>query len=107
MEKEKNYPCKKPTKEDFMSGKMIEPLNLRGNETVRDFIDNVFGGSGYNARNMYDACSVFKQMIEDKDNTTICLTLAGAMTPIGMSGVIIELMELGFIDFIISTMSFE
>ena len=101
---EKDYPCKhNPTKEDFMSGKIIEPLEIRRNETVKDFIDNVFGGSGYNARNMSDAAKVFKQMIEDKDDTTICLTLAGAMTPIGMSGIIIELMELGFIDFIIST----
>jgi len=38
-----------------------------------------------------------------QEETTVCLTLAGAMTPIGISGPIIEMMELGFIDFIIST----
>ncbi|MBI5148770.1 deoxyhypusine synthase [Candidatus Pacearchaeota archaeon] len=82
---------------------MIEPLNLKGREKISDFIDNVYGNSGYNARNLADACKIFKKMIEDKDNTTICLTLAGAMTPIGMSGVIIGMMQMGFFDFIIST----
>ncbi len=92
-----------PNKDSYMDGKMIEPLNLGGNESVSDFIKNVFGNSGYNARNLAEASDIFKRMIEDKDNTTICLTLAGAMTPIGMSGPIIEMMKLGFIDFIIST----
>lgn len=88
-------------KRKFMSGKMIEPLKLEGNEKINDFIKNVFGDSGYNARRLADACSIFSRMI--KEDSTICLTLAGAMTPIGMSGPIITMMELGFIDFIIST----
>ncbi len=94
------HPCKQPVSE-YMSGKMIEPLKLDGNESVKDFIKNVYGYSGYNARRLAEACDIFSRMIEDK--TTICLTIAGAMTPIGMSGPIIKLMELGFIDFIIST----
>ncbi len=96
---EKNCPHDK----EYMDGKMIEPLKLEGNENVSDFINNVFGNSGYNARNLAEACDILKRMIEDKDDTAICLTLAGAMTPIGMSGPIIEMMKLGFIDFIIST----
>jgi deoxyhypusine synthase len=36
-------------------------------------------------------------------NATVCITLAGAMTPIGMSGVFCSLIENGFVDFIIST----
>ena len=93
--------CPKEMLKNFMSGKMIEPLQLDGNENVKDFITNVFGGSGFNARRLYEACTVFDKMI--KNNATICLTLAGAMTPIGMSGPIIKLIENGFIDFIIST----
>ncbi|GAF87399.1 unnamed protein product, partial [marine sediment metagenome] len=34
------------------SRKMIEPLQLKGNEHVKDFMKNVFGGSGYNARRL-------------------------------------------------------
>ena len=88
-------------KKFYMSGRMIEPLKLKGNENVKDFIKNVFGDSGYNARRLAEACDIYSRMLED--NTTVCLTLAGAMTPIGMSGPVIEMMELGFIDFIIST----
>lgn len=85
----------------FMSGRMIEPLELKGNENVKKFISNVFANSGFNARRLAEACDIYSRMISD--NATICLTLAGAMTPIGMSGPIIEMMEHGFIDFIIST----
>ena len=84
-----------------MSGKMVEPLKLKGNEDIKSLINNVFANSGFNARRLAEACEIYSRMI--KDNATICLTLAGAMTPIGMSGPVIEMMELGFIDFIIST----
>ena len=88
-------PCCKP------SGKMIEPLQLHGNEHLRDMVDNVFAGSGFNARRLAEACHLFSRMIDE--DATIALTLAGAMTPIGMSGPIISLIENGFVDFIIST----
>jgi len=85
----------------YMAGKMIEPLKLKGNENVANFIRNVFGNSGFNARRLAEACEICSRMLQE--DTTVCLTLAGAMTPIGMSGPIIDMMELGFIDFIIST----
>jgi len=37
------------------------------------------------------------------NNTTICLTLAGAMTPVGLGMVIKKMIEKGFIDWIVST----
>ncbi len=91
----------KEAKKSFMSGKMVEPLKLAGNENVRDFVKNVFGDSGFNARRLAEACDIYAKMLNE--DATVCLTLAGAMTPIGMSGPVIEMMELGFIDFIIST----
>ncbi len=84
-----------------LEGRMIEPLSLADNEKVKDFIEQVFGRSGFNARRLAEACSLYSKMI--KEGTTTCLTLAGAMTPIGMSGPIIDLIRKGFIDFIIST----
>ncbi len=74
---------------------------MADNEKVKDFIEQVFGHSGFNARRLAEACTLYGKMI--KDDTTICLTLAGAMTPIGMSGPIIDLMRKGFVDFVIST----
>lgn len=91
----------KHKKDRFLSGKMIEPLKLKGNEDIKSFINNVFARSGFNARRLAEACDIYSKMINDR--ATVCLTLAGAMTPIGMSGPIIDMMEMGFIDFIIST----
>lgn len=90
-----------PMQNPYMKGKMIEPLILKGNEKVSDFVDNVYGGSGYNAKRLEEATKIFSKMIDE--DATIGLTIAGAMTPIGMSGPIIDLMKAGFIDFIIST----
>ncbi len=80
---------------------MIDPLQLGGNELVADMIDNVYARSGFNGRRLAEAAHLFSHML--KGDTTVCLTLAGAMTPIGMSGVINSLIRAGFIDCIIST----
>jgi deoxyhypusine synthase len=84
-----------------MQGTSIEPLELDGNENIVDLIDNVYARSGFNGRRLAEACELYSRMLQG--NTTVGLTLAGAMTPIGMSGVIISLIEAGFVDFIIST----
>ena len=42
-------------------------------------------------------------MLAPENDTTIGLTLAGALTPAGLGGCIIELMERGLVDFLIST----
>lgn len=80
---------------------MIEPLPIEKYSDVRGFIENIFGKSGFNARRLAEACDIYRRMLED--NATICITLAGAMTPIGMSGPLIQLIENGCVDFIIST----
>lgn len=84
-----------------MSGRTINPLNLTGNERVADMIDHVYAHSGFNGRRLADAAQLYRRMIEE--GATIAVTLSGAMTPIGMSGVLNSLVERGFIDFVIST----
>jgi deoxyhypusine synthase len=79
----------------------IDPLKLEGAELVADLIDNVYAQSGFNARRLAEAARLYAHMIDE--GATVCLTLAGAMTPIGMSGVINSLIRAGFIDCIIST----
>ena len=85
----------------WMQGPVIEPLQLTGNEQVADFIDNVYARSGFGGRRLAEACQLYSHMLNE--NTTVGLTVAGALTPIGMSGVIISLIKAGFVDFIIST----
>jgi len=90
-----------PQPDDYLRGRMIEPLDLAAGETVRDMVDNVFAASGFNGRRLAEACAIYSRML--REGATVALTLAGAMTPIGMSGPIISLIERGFVDFIIST----
>jgi deoxyhypusine synthase len=90
-----------PGPESFLAGRPINPLQLAGQENIADMIDTVFSKSGFNGRRLAEAAKLYAHMLSE--NTTVALTIAGAMTPIGMSGVIISLMEKGFVDFIIST----
>ncbi|GMU21956.1 MAG: hypothetical protein AMXMBFR13_20440 [Phycisphaerae bacterium] len=90
-----------PTTQPTAGLAMIDPLVLEGNELVADLVDNVYARSGYNARRLAEACDLYRHMLTE--DTTVCLTLAGAMTPIGMSGVINALIKAGFIDCIIAT----
>ncbi len=85
----------------WLEGRRIEPLELSGNEKVADMIDNVFAGSGFNARLLAEGAKLYARMLDA--NATVCITLAGAMTPIGVGGIFISLIEKGFVDFIIST----
>jgi deoxyhypusine synthase len=86
---------------ELMSGPQIEPMRLRGRENVADMIDGAFAGSGFNARRLAEACELYSRMLSA--GATVGLTLSGAMTPIGMQGVLIELMQAGFVDWMIST----
>lgn len=58
-------------------------------------------GNAFNATRLREACEIYKKMI--RDDATICLTIAGALTPAGLGGGIIELIKRGLVDFIIST----
>jgi deoxyhypusine synthase len=87
--------------EELLSGPMIEPLKLAGNEAVADFIDNVYGKSGFNGRRLAEAAELYVRMLDS--GATVAITLSGAMTPIGMSGVFNSLIEKGLVDLIIST----
>lgn len=64
-------------------------------------IDRCFARSGFNGRRLAEACELYSRMLNAK--ATVGLTLSGAMTPIGMQGILIDLMEAGFVDWIIST----
>jgi deoxyhypusine synthase len=88
-------------KHDYWTGRPITPISIEKNMTITDLVDNVFDGMGYNAKRLAEACHLFKTMIDE--NSTVCLTLAGAMTPVGMGGGIISMIENGFIDWIVTT----
>src|SRR5919109_891733 len=82
------------------SGRKIDPPNVFPRMTVSQLID-FFGSTAYNARRLAEAAQIMNYMIDA--NATICLTLAGAMTPIGMGETIATMIENGFIDWIVTT----
>ncbi len=89
------------TKHNYWEGKTISPIPISENMTITQLVDEVFDGMGFNAKRLAEACHLFKTMIDD--NSTVCLTLAGAMAPVGMGGGIISMIENGFIDWIVTT----
>lgn len=76
-------------------------MQLPGNESVADLIDNGFAHSGFNGRRLAEGAQLYARMIDS--NATVALTVAGAMAPIGMGGAFISLIERGFVDFMIAT----
>jgi deoxyhypusine synthase len=90
------------TRQQFLSGKPIQYYRPRGSADIRWLIDEGF--QAFNASRLSEACHIFAdRMLAPGHNTTIGLTLSGAMTPAGLGGCIIELMDRGLVDFIVST----
>jgi deoxyhypusine synthase len=88
--------------EDYLQGERIVPRPLRPEMSVADLLDEAF--QAYNAGRINEAARLFaRRMLDVDQDVTICLTIAGAMTPAGIGGSIITLMERGAIDFIVST----
>ncbi len=96
---EDNY---EPTQSDYLSGPQIVPRRVHPNMTVAELIDQQF--QAYNAARLNEAARLYvEEMLKPENDVTIGLTMAGALTPAGLGGCLITLMEYGFVDFIIST----
>ncbi len=86
----------------YLSGKPIRYYRPRGSADLTRLIDDGF--QAFNAARLGEACRIFTdKMLLAEHDTTIGLTMAGAMTPAGLGGCVIELMERGLVDFVIST----
>jgi deoxyhypusine synthase len=92
----------RPTQSEYLSGEQILPHRVQPNMTVAELIDQQF--QAYNAARLNEAARLFAQeMLNPEQDVTIGLTMAGALTPAGLGGCILTLMEYGFVDFIVST----
>jgi len=89
-------------RQSFLTGKPIKYYRPKGSPAVRQLIDEGF--QAFNAGRLSEACEVYAgKMLDAANDVTIGLTIAGAMTPAGLGGCVIELMERGLVDFVIST----
>ena len=86
----------------FLSGKPIRYYRPTGSPEIRRLIDEGF--QAFNAGRLSEACQIFaEKMLAPENDTTIGLTVAGALTPAGLGGCVIEMMDRGLVDFVIST----
>jgi deoxyhypusine synthase len=78
----------------------IRPAPLaRGSADVATLIDTYY--NAYNAARLREACQTLARMIDG--GATIGVSITGALTPAGLSSVLVPLMEAGFIDYLSST----
>jgi deoxyhypusine synthase len=91
-----------PTQSEYLSGPQILPRRVHPDMTVAELIDQQF--QAYNAARLQEAARLYaEEMLAPEKDVTVGLTMAGALTPAGLGGCILTLMEYGFVDFIIST----
>ncbi len=85
----------------YLCKPQISPQVLKKDMKIKDLVNEYSRSGAFNAGRLAEACKLYCHMIDE--NATIGLTLSGAMTPTGMGGILITLIENGFVDFIIST----
>jgi deoxyhypusine synthase len=91
-----------PGHAQYLKGKPIRYYRPKGSPAIRELIDGGF--QAFNAGRLSEACKIFtEKMLAPGNDTTIGLTVAGALTPAGLGGCVIELMDRGLVDFVIST----
>lgn len=91
-----------PTQSDYLSGPQIIPRRVHPNMTVAELIEQQF--QAYNSARLNEAARLYaEEMLNPAKDVTVGLTMAGALTPAGLGGCLITLMESGFVDFMIST----
>ncbi len=89
-----------PNKSKYLSGKRILPQPITEDYSVTDLIEKTF--NAYNAGRIKDACKLITRQYS-KEDVTVGMSLAGALTPAGMASSIIPLIEHGFVDWIVAT----
>jgi deoxyhypusine synthase len=81
-------------------GKEIPHIKLNPKMTIEELVE-IYSRTGFNGRQLGEAAKLYAKMI--KENATICLTIAGALTPVGFGGIFKTLIERGFVDWIVTT----
>ncbi len=70
-----------------------------GSNEVVTLIDTYF--NAYNSARLREACQTFARMIDN--GATIGVSLSGALTPAGLSSVLVPLLQRGYIDYLSTT----
>jgi deoxyhypusine synthase len=96
----KNNKSNCPGKQKYLAGKRILPEPISEKTDIVTLIDNL---DAYNGGRLRAACHLLRDRYS-KDDVTVGLSLAGALTPAGLGpSTIIPLMNHGFVDWITAT----
>src|SRR3954462_5736900 len=89
------------SRSNYLSGKPIRYYRPRGSADIRHLIDEGF--QAFNAARLGEPGRIFAdKMLLPEHDTTIALTMAGAMTPAGLGGCVVALMEPRVFVFVVS-----
>ena len=89
-----------PGKAKYLAGKTVLPEPISSSTDIVKIIDNM---DAYNGGRLRAACHLLKNRYS-KDDVTIGLSLAGALTPAGLGlSTVIPLMNHGFVDWLSAT----
>src|SRR5262249_18528351 len=92
------------SRQSFLTGKPIRYYRPKGSQEIRHLIDEGF--QAFNAGRLSEASQIFaEKMLDPASDTTIGLTVAGALTPAGLGGRVIGLMDPGLVAFIVVTVA--
>jgi deoxyhypusine synthase len=95
-----NHKKECPSKDKYLNGKRVLPEPTSKDSTLASIIDNM---DAYNGGRLRAACQLLRDKYS-KEDVTIGLSIAGAMTPAGLGpSTIIPLMNHGFVDWITAT----
>ena len=87
----------------YLHGPRIEPKPITNATTLVELVESSF--QAYNAARLREACMLLSAKML-ADDVTIGMSLTGALTPAGLGiSAIIPLIEAGFVDWIVSTLS--
>jgi len=79
----------------------IKHIKIRKDEKVSELVGDL-GGVGFGGRKISEASEIFLEMIKDKE-CKVFFGLAGAMVPAGMKQIIIDMLNSGAIDVLVTT----
>ncbi len=89
-----------PGKAKYLAGKRILPKPISKDTDIISLVDNM---DAYNGGRLRAACHLLRDRYS-KDDVTIGLSLAGALTPAGLGpSTVIPLMNHGFVDWLVAT----
>ena len=96
----KNKKAQCPGKLKYFAGKRILPESISAKTGITQLIDNM---DAYNGGRLRAACQLLKEKYS-KNDVTVGMSLAGALTPAGLGpSAIIPLMNHGFVDWMTAT----